>query len=236
MSPERRAARRLVFEIGTEELPPQAAWDGARQLREAAESEFRTARLETGDLRAFSTPRRLVLIAEGVAPRQADLIREVRGPAVKVAFTPEGRPSPAAEGFARAQGVAAASLERRTTPQGVYVYAVRREAGAPTLTVLADLLPKLAGGLAFSKPMRWGTAPVRFVRPVRWLVALLGRQIVPMRVRRRARRTPDARPPEPAPSDDQHRGRRRVRGRAAQRLGSAGPGRAAGAHRGQRPQ
>ena len=179
MSPERRAARRLVFEIGTEELPPQAAWDGARQLREAAESEFRTARLETGDLRAFSTPRRLVLIAEGVAPRQADLIREVRGPAVKVAFTPEGRPSPAAEGFARAQGVAAASLERRTTPQGEYVYAVRRDAGAPTLTVLADLLPKLAGGLAFSKPMRWGTAPVRFVRPVRWLVALLGRQIVP---------------------------------------------------------
>ncbi len=178
MSPEARAARRLVFEIGTEELPPQAAWDGARQLRDAAEAELRSARIATGNVTAYSTPRRLVLIAEGVAARQADLVREVRGPAVKVAFTPDGRPSPAAEGFARAQGVGAGALERRATPQGEYVYAVRREPGAPTVAVLAELLPKLAGGLSFSKPMRWGTGTVRFARPVRWLVALFGRQVV----------------------------------------------------------
>ena len=179
MSPEPRGARRLVFEIGTEELPPQAAWDGARQLLAAAETEFGAARIAAGVLRAYSTPRRLVLIAEDVAPRQTDLVREVRGPAARAAFGPDGRPTPAAEGFARAQGVGPDALERRATGQGEYVYAVRRERGAPTKDVLAALLPKLASGLAFSKPMRWGAGAVRFSRPVRWLLALLGRQVVP---------------------------------------------------------
>jgi len=169
---------RVVFEIGTEELPPQAAWEGARQLREAAVAAFAAARIATGEVRAYSTPRRLALVAEGVAARQADLVREVRGPAAKAAFSSDGRPTPAATGFARAQGVPVASLERRTTPQGEYLYAVRRETGAPTARVLATLLPQLASGLAFPKPMRWGTGTVKFARPVRWVLALLDRRIL----------------------------------------------------------
>ncbi len=170
---------RLVFEIGTEELPPAAAWDGARQLREAAAAAFEAARIPAGEIRAYSTPRRLVLIAEAVAARQEDLVREVRGPAARVAFTPEGGPTQAAEGFARAQGVPVGTLERRTTPQGEYVYAVRREPGGPSVRVLAELLPGLGQGLTFPRPMRWGTGTVRFARPVRWLLALLGRRVVP---------------------------------------------------------
>jgi glycyl-tRNA synthetase beta chain len=173
-----RPPARLVFEIGTEELPPAAAWDGARQLREHAAAALASARIAAASVRAYATPRRLVLIAEGVAPRQGDLVREVRGPAARIAFTPEGRPTPAAEGFARAQGVPTASLERRRTPQGEYVFAVRREPGAPAARVLAGLLPEVAQRLVFPRSMRWGAGTARFARPVRWILALLGRRTI----------------------------------------------------------
>ncbi len=173
------ALARLVFEIGTEELPPAAAWEGLRQLGEAAQASLKAARIDYRALRACATPRRLVLIADAVPLRQGDLVREVRGPAAKAAFTAGGQATPAAEGFARAQGVPVGSLERRTTPQGEYVYAVRRERGGPTLTVLAEILPALVEGLAFPKSMRWGP-PLRFARPIRWVLALLGSRVVPV--------------------------------------------------------
>ncbi len=159
-------------------MPPAAAWDGARQLRDGAAAAFAVSRISTEAVRAYSTPRRLVLIAEGVVPHQEDLVREVRGPAAHAAFAPDGRPTQAALGFARAQDVPVSALERRSSAQGEYVYAIRREQGAPTARVLADLLPSLAAGLVFPKSMRWGTGSVRFVRPVRWLLALLGSRIV----------------------------------------------------------
>ena len=170
---------RLVFEIGAEELPPSAAWDGIRQLRELAGPALDEARIDAGGVRAYSTPRRFVLIVEQVALRRRDLVREVRGPAVRAAFAGDGTPTPAAEGFARAQGVGVASLERRTTPQGEYVYAVRREAGGDSAAALAELLPALAGRLSFPRAMRWAAGMTRFSRPVRWLVALLGDEIIP---------------------------------------------------------
>jgi glycyl-tRNA synthetase beta chain len=172
---------RLVFEIGTEELPPEAAWEGARQIREAAVSAFPAARLSSGALTAYSTPRRIVLIAEDVAARQEDLIREVRGPAARAAFAPDGRPTQAAEGFARAQGVAVAALVRRTTPQGEYVFALLRSPGGPAGEALREVLPALAAGLVFPKTMRWGPDSIRFARPVRWVLALLGSRPVPFR-------------------------------------------------------
>jgi len=170
---------RLVFEIGTEELPPEAAWSGAQQIREAAGPALRAARIPFGEVVAYSTPRRIVLIVEAVAPRQEDRVREVRGPAARVAFTPDGRPTPAAEGFARAQGVPIEGLVRRATPQGEYVFATQVSPGGPTIRALSEALPGLAAGLVFPKPMRWGPDAVRFARPVRWLLALLGREVVP---------------------------------------------------------
>ena len=176
---DRRA--RLVFELGTEELPPAAAWDAGQQIREAAEAALRTARIPCGAVAAYTTPRRIVLIAEDVAARQEDLLREVRGPAARAAYTPDGRPTQAAEGFARAQGVPVATLERRTVPQGEYVFAISRAPGGPTAKALAEVLPALAAGLVFPRPMRWGPEGVRFARPVRWILALLGREIVRFR-------------------------------------------------------
>ncbi|HET9001432.1 MAG TPA: glycine--tRNA ligase subunit beta [bacterium] len=170
---------RLVFEIGVEELPVAAAWAGAYQLREGAGPALRAARIPAGDITAYSTPRRIVLIVEDVAPRQDDLVREVRGPAARVAFGADGRPTQAAEGFARAQGASPEQLVRRTTPQGEYVYALTRAPGTSTIEALRDTLPALASGLVFPKAMRWGSESVRFARPVRWVLALLGRDIVP---------------------------------------------------------
>jgi len=171
--------RRLVFELGTEELPPLAAWDGLRQIREAAVPALRAARIACGPVSAWSTPRRIALAIERVAPVQDDLVREVRGPAARVAFAPDGSPTQAAEGFARAQGVPPSALERRQTPQGEYVFARLRSPGGPSLEALADLLPSLASTLAFAKAMRWGPDGIRFARPIRWVLALLGDCVVP---------------------------------------------------------
>jgi glycyl-tRNA synthetase beta chain len=169
-----------VFEIGTEELPPDAAWDGARQLGERAPAALAGARIPAGPAAAYATPRRLVLVIDQIGPRQEDLVREVRGPAVRAAFSPEGTPTAAAIGFARAQGVAPEALIRRTTPQGEYVYAVQRTPGGPTLEALPACLAALAAGLAFPNPMRWNGGGARFARPIRWLLALLDRQVVPV--------------------------------------------------------
>lgn len=170
---------RLVFEIGVEELPAAAAWAGAEQLRGAAGPALRAARISAGAIAAYSTPRRLVLIVEDLAARQDDLVREIRGPAARVAFAPDGTPSRAAEGFARAQGVSPDQLVRRTTPQGEYVFVLQRSPGEMAIKALRETLPALASGLTFPKPMRWGPDAVRFARPVRWLLALLGREVVP---------------------------------------------------------
>ncbi|HYM91288.1 MAG TPA: glycine--tRNA ligase subunit beta, partial [bacterium] len=171
--------QRLVFELGTEELPPGAAWEGLRQIREAAAPALRAARIPCGPVSACSTPRRIALIVERVAPVQEDLVREVRGPAARIAFAPDGSPTKAAEGFARAQGVPPSALERRRTAQGEYVFARLRSPGGPTLKALADLLPALASGLAFPKAMRWGPDGIRFARPIRWVLAVLGGHVVP---------------------------------------------------------
>ena len=179
--PARHKRPRLVFEIGTEELPAAAAWAAARQIREMAPEALRAARIPCGAVAAWSTPRRIVLAVEEMALRQEDAVREVRGPAARVAYAADGRPTQAAEGFARAQGVPVAGLERRSTPQGEYVFAILRSPGGPTIKALGEVLPALAAGLAFPKAMRWGPESVRFARPVRWLVALLGREIVSCR-------------------------------------------------------
>jgi glycyl-tRNA synthetase beta chain len=170
---------RLVFEVGTEELPPDAAWQAVRQLPEAATLALRRARIVCGAIAAYSTPRRIVLVVDRVAPRQDDVIQEIRGPASRVAFAADGSPTRAAEGFARAQGVPIAALERRQTAQGDYVFARLASPGGPALRALADILPALASGLTFPKSMRWGAGETRFARPVRWVLALLGGQIVP---------------------------------------------------------
>jgi glycyl-tRNA synthetase len=149
------------------------------QLQKVTPKLLAEARLEHGEIRVTGTPRRLVVYVEDLAARQRDEEGLVKGPPAKVAFDEEGRPTQAAKGFAKSQGVAVESLEVRELDGGQYVVAVRVEKGRPAAEVLATLLPDLIAGLRFSLSMRWNATNVVFSRPVRWIVALLGDRVIP---------------------------------------------------------
>lgn len=170
----------LLLEIGVEELPAADVDSALAQLKELAPKMLSEARLEYGEVRAFATPRRLAVLVSGVAPEQPSREVVVKGPPVARAFDATGLATPAAEGFARKYNLSAAQLERRTMDGGEYVAAVVKETGKPAAEVLAEQLPKLISSLKFEKTMRWRAGdPTAFSRPVRWVVALLGENVIP---------------------------------------------------------
>ncbi len=172
----------LLFEIGTEEIPSGYIPPAMEDLKAAAGRLLQEHRLTFTSIRTLATPRRLTLWVDGLPERQADSRREVIGPTRAVAFDAEGKPTRAAEGFARAQGVPVERLQVRALDRGDYVVAIQEEKGARTLEVLATLLPKLLTSLSFPKFMRWGEGTFRFVRPIRWLLAIYGGKIVPFSI------------------------------------------------------
>jgi glycyl-tRNA synthetase len=169
----------LVFEIGTEELPAGDVDSAIGQLAELAPKLFTEARLDHRNVRVVGTPRRLAVYVEQLAPAQSDVEKLVRGPAASVAFDADGKPTRAAEGFARAQGVPVQALQVRDFDGKQYATAVRVEQGRPACEVLSELLPKLIASLRFNMSMRWNETNVAFSRPIRWLVALHGNSVVP---------------------------------------------------------
>jgi glycyl-tRNA synthetase beta chain len=174
--------KELLFEIGTEEIPSGYLPPALEDLRTVASRLLAEQRLTFAELRTLGTPRRLTLFVDGLIARQADQRREVVGPPKAVAFDPEGKPTKAAEGFARAQGVPVDSLQVRALDRGEYLVAVQEEKGAHTREILVTLLPKLITALSFPKFMRWGEGTFRFVRPIRWLLAVYEGRVVPFEV------------------------------------------------------
>lgn len=170
----------LLLEIGTEEIPAHAMPGMLKELGENAKKALKELRLTHGIVRTLGTPRRLALIVEGLAEKQEDVAEEKRGPSVQVAFDADGKPTKAAQGFARGQGVQAEAL---VTKDG-YVYALVQETGERTEKVLEKMLPELIVGLSLPNSMRWGDLDFRFIRPLRWLVALYGEQVVPFELAR----------------------------------------------------
>ena len=144
------------------------------QLAQLLERALEEQRLAHGRIRSFGTPRRLSVIVEDLALTQTSVSQEVLGPPKTVAFDSRGRPTQASEGFAKAQGVDVTALVTRTTPKGVYVCAVKREAGLSAARVFTDQLAGLIQRLTFPKTMKWNASGVRYPRPIRWLVALMG--------------------------------------------------------------
>ncbi|MBM4425010.1 MAG: glycine--tRNA ligase subunit beta [Chloroflexi bacterium] len=165
----------LLFEIGAEELPAGDLDSALAQLRELAPKMLAEARLTHAGAQVFGTPRRQTVLVRELAPRQLDAERVVKGPAADRAFDKDGKPTPAAIGFAKKNNVPVESLETRDN----YVVAVIREMGKPAAEALADLLPKLIAAIKFEKTMRWNGSGVAFSRPIRWMVALLGSGVVP---------------------------------------------------------
>jgi len=169
----------FLLEIGTEELPVGDLAAAFEQLRARVPALLDELRLKHGKVRILGTPRRLVVSVEDLAPRQSDLEQIVKGPPASRAYDVLGQPTQAAEGFARSKGVAVSDLQVREMDGGQYTVALVRQAGQPTLTVLAETLPGLIAALRFDKSMRWNSSNVSFSRPVRWLLALFGEQVVP---------------------------------------------------------
>lgn len=168
----------LLLEIGTEEIPAHAMPAILDQLKSLAEKSLTESRIAFGKIQTLGTPRRLALLVEDVATRQADAQSERRGPSAKIAFGADGKPSKAAIGFARGQKVAPEDLIVRDG----YVYAVIREQGKPSAELFATLLPKIICDLSFPNNMRWGSLDFKFIRPIRWIVALFGDEVIPFEV------------------------------------------------------
>lgn len=144
------------------------------QLAELLEGFLANHRLSHDRIRTFGTPRRLAVLVMELAAKQTPVVQETLGPSKAVAFDAQGHPTKAAEGFAKSQGVAVGELETRETPKGMYLCAVKREKGLPAVTVLTEHLPSLLQRLTFPKTMKWNASGVRYPRPIRWLVALVG--------------------------------------------------------------
>ncbi len=166
-------ASELLFEVGTEEIPARMAAPAAEALRTQFSEACQAAGLPPGEVLAWSTPRRLTLVARGLPARQPDRAEEKLGPAVALAFDAAGAPTKAAQGFARGQGADVGQLEVVHTPKGDYVAVRRVVAGRAAADVLPELLTRGLATLPFPKSMRWGDEPTPFVRPIHWILALL---------------------------------------------------------------
>ena len=168
----------LLLEIGVEELPAQDVDAVIEQLKLSAPQMLADLRLSYAGLAVFATPRRIVVAAQQVAPRQTDEEFVAKGPPADRAFK-DGEPTKAAIGFARGRGVDVADLQVAEIDGGQYVTAVVRNAGQPATHVLTEALPRLIEGLKFGKSMRWNATDIAFSRPIRWLVALFGETVIP---------------------------------------------------------
>ena len=170
--------QKLLFEIGTEEIPAKFMPGILEQLKSLAEKKLQELRVPFASVTVFGTPRRMTFIADGVEETQASTVVESKGPSVKIAFGPDGAASKAAQGFARGQGIAVEDLIVRDE----YVYAVKQLTGQAVIDLLPAFLVDIVESLSFPKNMRWADHDFRFVRPIRWLVALLDNKIIPIEI------------------------------------------------------
>lgn len=170
----------LLLEIGAEELPAGFILPALEDLRGRITEGLRAARLAHGEVRAFGTPRRLAVQIRGVADASSDRSTVVVGPSAKAAYDREGKPTQAAERFALGLKISVEALRRVQTPKGEYVAALVEEKGRPALALLPEMLNGAVHGIGFKKSMRWGDVEQSFARPVHWLVALLGEEVLPL--------------------------------------------------------
>ena len=164
----------LLLEIGTEEIPARFMTGILNQIETIAKNKFAELRIAFDEVQAYGTPRRIALIVKNVADKQEDISSENKGPSIKVAFDAEGNPTKAGMGFARGQKVDVKDL----VVKDGYVYAMVHEVGQETSGMMATVLPEIIHSLNFSKNMHWADLDMKFVRPIKWIVALFGNEVV----------------------------------------------------------
>ncbi len=173
------STKELFLEIGCEEIPAGFIPRATAAMEAIITKELALARLSFTEIKTYATPRRLVLAVKGIPSVQPDAEITATGPSLKAAYSADGTPTKAAEGFARGQGVDVSALQTITTDKGEYLFVSKHEAGRPTHEILAELLPSLVANIPFKKSMRWGNQEVRFARPIHWIVALFDGTVVP---------------------------------------------------------
>ena len=169
-------AKDLLFEIGAEEIPAGFMPNILGQLKQLTETKLNDAHLPFESIATYGTPRRLALIVKGLADTSAEISERHKGPSASIAYDVDGNATKAAIGFARGKGLDVADL----VVEDGYIYAETKTAGVPAKDIVTDMLPQLITGLNFPKSMHWGNLDAKFVRPVRWLVALLDEEVIPV--------------------------------------------------------
>ncbi|OBY81081.1 glycine--tRNA ligase subunit beta [Paenibacillus sp. KS1] len=174
--------RHLLLELGLEEVPARFIRSAMEQLKERTERWMTESRIAYGTVSAYATPRRLAVLIQDVADKQTDVHEEVKGPAKKIAHDASGEWSKAALGFARSQGVDPSEFFFKELNGVEYIYANKSSLGTNTADVLVEGLTSIIHAMTFPKNMRWGAKDMRFVRPIRWIVALHGEDIIPLEI------------------------------------------------------
>lgn len=169
----------FLLEVGCEEIPSRFIPGALEQFRDQITQLLAGARLDHGEVEAWGTPRRFVTLVRSLADKQEDLVEKIKGPPAKMAYDDQGEPGKALQGFMRTQGVDLQQIEIEEIKGTRYVFACKEIAGRPGMEILPALLTRLLEGISFPRPMYWYSKEVRFARPIRWLLTLYGRDIVP---------------------------------------------------------
>ena len=169
---------RYLLEIGVEELPARFVKTTLAQMEKYVSEKLNEKRIPFDEMKFYSTPRRLVLLIEGLPERQEDLEKEVKGPSKKIAFDEEGNPTKALEGFMKGQGVALEDISTREHNNVEYIFANKIEKGRSVEEILKDSMPDMIKSISFPKSMKWGGKNLRFARPIRWLLSLFNDRVL----------------------------------------------------------
>ncbi|HOE58103.1 MAG TPA: glycine--tRNA ligase subunit beta, partial [Bacillota bacterium] len=168
----------LVFEIGTEEIPARYMPATLEKVKDIAVSMITENRIDFGEIKTYGTPRRIVLLVKGIAEKQRDLEELIKGPSMKAAYDESGNPSKALLGFLKGQKVELHEVFLQELSGVEYIYCRKQKKGQPAKEVLKEILPGILTSISFPKSMKWGNKSFRFARPVRWLLPILGDELI----------------------------------------------------------
>lgn len=173
---------KILMEIGMEEIPARFLKPALNDIEKHIKSEFESQRVKFESLKTYGTPRRLVLLVDGVSEKQEDLDVVNTGPAKEVAYDVNGELTRAGVGFAKSQGIDPTDLEILETPKGEYIAVRKFVEGKDTKELLPEILKELVTGLTFPKSMRWSDLSLKFARPVQWFLAMADEQQIDFEV------------------------------------------------------
>ncbi len=168
----------VILEIGTEEIPAQYMENALKDLNQLAKKYLEEARINYKEIKVYGTPRRLILFILHIKEKQEDIFQKIKGPAYSIAYNIDSQPQKPALKFAQSQGINVEDLIVENTKKGEYIFASKSIIGQPTMEILSRIFPEIIKGMQFPKSMRWGEKSFRFIRPIRWILALYGKEII----------------------------------------------------------